>query len=94
VKPGEIILLYGTGFGPTTPATPPDSIVTASSPLTTPPVIRFGDVQADVLFAGQIGSGLYQFNVKVPNLPSGDVPLIAQIGGVSSPGTVVITVQQ
>ena len=94
VKPGEVILLYATGFGPTTPATPPDSIVSTPSPLPTLPVIRFGDVQAQVQFAGQIGSGLYQLNVKVPNVPNGDVPLVAQIGSVSSPSTVLITVQQ
>jgi len=94
VKPGEIILLYGTGFGETSPATPPDSLVTTASSLPTPPVIRFGDVQAEVQFAGQTGSGLYQFNLKVPDVPDGDVPLVAQISGASSASNVLITVKR
>jgi uncharacterized protein (TIGR03437 family) len=39
-KPGEIISLYGTGFGPTTPQLPDYLLVTSAAPLTSCPVIQ------------------------------------------------------
>jgi uncharacterized protein (TIGR03437 family) len=79
-KPGEIILLYGTGFGPGSPS------------LANPVQVSIGGTNAAVAFAGLAGPGLYQFNVTVPNLPSGDAPVIATIGGVSTKN-VSLTVQ-
>jgi len=94
-KPGETVLLYGTGFGPTSPATPTDQLVTAAVPLPANSVqISIGGVAAAVQFAGLTGSGLYQFNVTVPSsLPSGDAPVVATIGGASTQSGVAITVQ-
>jgi uncharacterized protein (TIGR03437 family) len=92
VKPGDAIVLYGTGFGPTD--TTPDSAPT----LTTPVTITIGGVPATVTFAG-LAAGLphiYQFNVQVPDgLADGDQPVGVEIGGVASPGDAVssITVQ-
>jgi uncharacterized protein (TIGR03437 family) len=34
-----------------------------------------------VRFAGLTGAGLYQFNVVVPNLPSGDHDVVATVAG-------------
>ena len=84
-KPGETILLYGTGFGPTTPATP--------APLANPVQIKIGGVAATVAFAGLAGPGLYQFNVTVPDLPSGDAAVLATIGGVTTQTRVSVTIQ-
>ena len=94
-KPGETVLLYGTGFGPTSPATPTDQLVTAAVPLPANSVqISIGGVAAAVQFAGLTGSGLYQFNVTVPStLPSGDAAVVATIGGASTQSGVAITVQ-
>jgi len=47
-----------------------------------------------VAFAGLTGSGLYQFNVTVPNLPNGDAAVVASIGGVATQTGVTLTVQQ
>ena len=44
--------------------------------------IRIGNVNANVLFAGLVGVGLYQFNVTIPDLPDGDHPVAAAVGGV------------
>jgi uncharacterized protein (TIGR03437 family) len=86
-KPGETILLYGTGFGPTTQATPP--------PLANPVQIKIGGIAATVGFAGLAGPGLYQFNVTVPpNLPTGDAPVLATIGGLTTQAGVSLTIQQ
>ena len=96
VRPGDRILLYGTGFGPTNPAVPADDIVSTAASLTNPNqlTIRIGGVTATVEFAGLTGSGLYQFNVVVPNVPPGDQALTAQIGGVNTQSGVFLTVTQ
>jgi uncharacterized protein (TIGR03437 family) len=94
VKPGEVISLFGTGFGPTNPAATPDQKVTSFPPVTTVPVVRFGNTQATVLGAVLRFSGEYQINVTVPTtLSDGDVPLTAQIGSATSSSKVMITIQ-
>jgi uncharacterized protein (TIGR03437 family) len=93
-QPGETILMYGTGFGPATPAVPTASLVTTPEPLANTVTIAIGGVQAVVEFAGLVESGLYQLNVTVPSsLSSGDATVLATIGGVSTQSGVSITVQ-
>jgi uncharacterized protein (TIGR03437 family) len=96
VRPGDRILLYGTGFGPTAPGVPAEDTISTPTPLTNPNqlTIRVGGVTATVEFAGLTGSGLYQFNVVVPNIAPGDQPLTAQIGGVNTQSGVFLTVTQ
>lgn len=62
-RPGEILLLYGTGFGPTTPAVAAGRIVSPAAPLSDPAQLhlRIGGVPASVQFAGIVAPGLYQF---------------------------------
>jgi uncharacterized protein (TIGR03437 family) len=94
-KPGEVVLLYGTGFGPTDPATPTGQQVTTAVPLPASSVtVTIGGAAAAVQFAGLTASGLYQFNVMVPSsLPSGDAAVVATIGGVQTQTGLSITVQ-
>jgi uncharacterized protein (TIGR03437 family) len=95
-KPGEVVLLYGTGFGPTNPALPTADLVTPGQtyPLTNKVTITIGGVTANVQFAGLRESGLYQLNVTVPSgLPTGDAPVVATIGGVSTQSGVSIAIQ-
>jgi uncharacterized protein (TIGR03437 family) len=85
--PGQIISLYGTGFGATNPALPPAQVVTVPAVLAEPVTVRFGSAPAEVQWAGISGAGLYQFNVVVPDVPNGDVEVVAEIGGVrTGPG--------
>jgi len=91
-KPGEIVTLYGTGFGPTSPALPSDTLVAAYAQLASAVTFRIGGVVAPVQWAGMIGSGLYQFNVQVPKVPGGDMVIVAEIGGYRSQGDSVISV--
>lgn len=93
-KPGETILLYGTGFGPTAPVLPTGQTVSAAAPLASSVTVTIGGVAVTAGFAGLAGSGLYQFNVTVPTLPSGDATLLANIGGVASQPGVALTVGQ
>jgi len=97
-QPGETILMYGTGFGPTTPPQPSGQLVTTATPLanTNTVQVTIGGQTASVAFAGLAqGAGLYQLNVTVPNdLPNGDAAVVASIGGVSTQTGVLLTVQQ
>ena len=99
-KPGETIIFWGTGFGSTIPAAPP-GIATPSGPTTyntaTKPIVEIDSVAATVDGAALAPglAGLYQVAIQVPTtLADGDWPVVATIGGVSSPSAMVLTVQQ
>ena len=93
-KPGEVIALYGTGFGPTNPPTPTGQLVSQPAPTANPITVSIGGIQCQVGFAGLVGAGLYQINVTVAdNVPNGDAVLVATVQGQSSPN-VKITVQR
>jgi uncharacterized protein (TIGR03437 family) len=91
-KPGETILIYGTGFGPANPPLPSAQLVTTPALLANSVQFTIGGVTAPVDYAGLVGTGLYQFNVRVPNVASGDAAVVAQIGGVQTQTGVLITI--
>ena len=84
--PGETVLLYGTGFGPTTPAVQAGVIFSGAAPLAdlTQLHISIGGAPATVSWAGIAAAGEYQLNVTIPPLADGDQPMVATIGGVST----------
>ncbi|MEO7145244.1 MAG: TIGR03118 family protein [Bryobacteraceae bacterium] len=89
-KPGESIVLYGTGFGPTNPSIPDGQVLVSSSTLAAAPVIMIGGVPVTPSFAGLTSAGVYQFNVTVPaGAASGDNPVVAQVGAASSPSAMI-----
>ncbi|HWR52178.1 MAG TPA: serine hydrolase [Bryobacteraceae bacterium] len=81
---GEIVLLYGTGFGRTAPETPSGRITAACEQapcrVTQPVRVRFGTIWVDAE-AALSSAGLYQVNVAVPHGIDGDVPLVVAVGG-------------
>ena len=81
-KPGDIISLYGTGFGASNPAVAPGVLIQTAVPLTSAVTVTIGGVNAQVAFAGLSAAGLNQINVTVPAVNSGDVEVIAQVNGV------------
>jgi uncharacterized protein (TIGR03437 family) len=91
-KPGDTIILFGTGFGPTTPPSPIGQMLNPA-PLANPVTVKIGGITASTQFAGIVGPGLYQFNVVVPNVQSGNNPVVATIAGNSSQANVFLTVQ-
>jgi uncharacterized protein (TIGR03118 family) len=92
--PGEVIVLYGNGFGTTNPAAVNGAVQAGAAPLLVTPTITFNGNNATVVFAGLTGTGLYQFNVTVPTgLPDGDAAVVAKAGGVSSPTGALITIK-
>ena len=92
-KPGETVILYANGFGPTS-----DAVVlgseTQSGTLATLPIISIqGGGQAQVSFAGLIAPGLFQFNVMVPPAtPDGNSQMQAGYRGITT-SPVVLAVQ-
>lgn len=92
-KPGETIVLYANGFGPTNAALVSGSINQGGtlSPL---PVVTIGGTSATVNFAGLVAPGQFQFNVVVPpSLADGDQPVVATYNGSSTQKGAMITVQ-
>ncbi len=92
VHPGETLVLYGVGFGPTKPVVPAGIAFAGAAPTTTPVTITLGGIAAKVLFAGMTSAGLYQINVIVPTLATGDQTLIGTVGTATTPSSVVISV--
>jgi uncharacterized protein (TIGR03437 family) len=92
-QPGETIVLYANGFGPTSTAVVSGS-ETQSGTLSPMPVITIGGVAATVTFAGLVAPGEFQFNVVVPpSLANGDQPTIATYNGLTTQAGALITVQ-
>jgi uncharacterized protein (TIGR03437 family) len=89
-KPGETVVLYGNGFGPTSVPVV-SGAATQSGTLPVLPAVKIGGMTATVVFAGLIFPGEFQFNVVVPDsLADGDQPITATYNGASTqPGTVI-----
>ena len=81
VKQGEILMLYGTGFGPTSPAVPAGVPFSGAASGTASVDVTVGGLPATVLFAGVVSPGLFQFNVVVPNTGSGNIVLRISVSG-------------
>jgi uncharacterized protein (TIGR03437 family) len=98
-KPGDILILWGTGFGPTDPPTPAGVVVTGAPAVTTSPTITLnGSIVAPLVVTPVLSpgsAGLYQVPIQLPaNTPSGDVTIQASVGGFQSPNTVTIFVSK
>jgi uncharacterized protein (TIGR03437 family) len=93
VKQGETLTLFGVGFGPTNPAVPAGKVFSGVAPTINQVTISIGGVSANVAFAGITESGLYQFNVTVPNTGSGDKALQAAVVGVQTQAGPLVAVQ-
>jgi uncharacterized protein (TIGR03437 family) len=89
---GETIVIYANGFGTTTTPVVSGSSV-QSGTLPTNPAVTIGGLPANVTFAGLISPGLYQFNVVVPNAPSGDNVIQASYNGQTTQSGTLITIQ-
>ena len=92
--PGDVILLFGTGFGLTNPSVESGRVFSGAAPLSADVTIRFGGIEADVLFGGLSGAGLNQFNVVVPDvLPGGDIEVVAETLGQRTQGDAFLTIE-
>ena len=98
-KPGDVVILWGTGFGATTPAVDP-SVLPPTDPLANVAntvTVTIGGAPATVVGAALApgNAGLYQVAVQVPaSISDGDQAVIAQVSGQSSPSNVLLSVVQ
>jgi uncharacterized protein (TIGR03437 family) len=94
-KPGETIVVYGTGFGATRPGISATALVPSPLILANPQDlrVRIGGVDAAIAFAGLISPGLYQFNVVVPPLGDGDQTVVAELRGLLTRSDLLLAVQ-
>ena len=96
-KPGEIVTLWGTGFGPTDPAVPSGYMPTvAAPPLHFPVGVTLGGTGVPVVGAAlSADSGLYQIAIQIPaSTPDGDYALAAVVNGAGSPSGVIVSVRR
>ena len=95
-KPGDVLILWATGFGPTMPAVPLGVPVPSSGgyPTATAPTVTINNTPATVYGAALApgSAGLYQIAIQVPTtLADGDWPIQATIGGIASPAGTILT---
>ncbi len=83
-KPGDVITLYGIGFGSVDKGIQPGQIAQQQSTLSAPFTVTIGGTQATVNYDGLAPNyvGLYQFNVVVPSIPPSDsAPVVFTLSG-------------
>jgi uncharacterized protein (TIGR03437 family) len=98
-KPGDTIILWGTGFGATNPAmapgvVPPLNPVANVANLVT---VTIGNIAATVVGAAIApgNPGLYQIAIQVPDsVPDGDLEVVAQVSGIQSSSSVLLSVKR
>lgn len=97
--PGDVLVLYGTGFGTVSPfsvayaGAVADRVAELNSRLS----IRIDGIEAQILYQGIAPGfvGLYQFNIVVPpDVTSGDKQLVVTQNGVATSQTLFIPVQR
>lgn len=96
-RPGEFVIAYGMGLGPTTPNVPAGAIPTpreGGHPISGTTVLRFGSRNINPLYAGLSSfAGVYIVGFQVPaDLAPSDYELQITVNGISSPTGVVIPV--
>ncbi len=92
-KPGETVLLFANGFGSTSIPVVSGSVIQGGT-LSTLPVVKIGNNNATVTFAGLVGPGEFQFNVIVPPItPDGDQPIAASYNGSTTQAGTLITIE-
>ena len=101
---GDIVVIYMTGEGETSPGGVTGKVTTVASPpapLTPGPLLQpsvmIGGQPAQWTFAGEAPgfvSGVMQLNVVVPtNIAAGDQPIVVTIGGIPSQQGVIVSVK-
>jgi len=95
-KPGDILYVYGVGFGEVTPSVPPGVIPRVLLPLVAQVKLQFGPTLVTPYFAGFypnfIGLDLIAF--VVPDVPDGDHQITVLVNGQPLPQTLYLTVKR
>jgi uncharacterized protein (TIGR03437 family) len=99
-RPGDIVTLYGTGFGPTNPSYLPGQFSSGQAVLLQPITVTIAGTtltSEDILYAGLSpdSPGFYQFNLRVPlSAPDGLASVSMSIGNAQTQPGVTIPVKK
>ena len=88
-----VLILWATGFGPTSPMTPAGVAVTGAPAVATLPVVTVGGAVVPVISAVRSpGSvGLYQVAIQLPScIATGVAAIQASVGSAQSPSGIDI----
>ena len=93
-KSGDVIVLYGLGFGPVTPSSAAGQIVQQATSLATNLQMSIGGATATVDYAGLAPgfTGLYQFNMTVPAVAAGNQPFTFTLDGNAGTQTLFLAI--
>jgi uncharacterized protein (TIGR03437 family) len=87
--PGDVVTLFATGFGSTTPNLAAGEVPSGPGRVTEPVIVRLGGRTLspdEVPYVGVVPfSVIYQVNLRIPAGVTGDAPLVISIGGQESP---------
>jgi uncharacterized protein (TIGR03437 family) len=95
-RPGDAIILYLSGLGPTDPAYPDGTLLSpVERRLVLPVSVRIGGMTATQNFAGMSTlPGLYQINTFTPDLPNGDHEIRVTVDGRQTQPSVFLPVER
>jgi uncharacterized protein (TIGR03437 family) len=98
-RPGEVVILWGTGFGPTNQPIPVGSLTLPGVPynVTSSVSVTVGGAPAEFIGAALSNGfvGLYQVAIRIPaSAQTGDLPVVATVGGAQTPNGPIIPVQR
>jgi uncharacterized protein (TIGR03437 family) len=98
-RPGDLLTIYCISLGLTNPQLAPGQPASGPAPLIAPIQVLINDIvvpASDVLYAGASPgtAGLYQINLRVPNLPDGDHPIRILVNTTSSPTDGYLTIRR
>jgi uncharacterized protein (TIGR03437 family) len=82
-KPGDVVMLFGTGFGATSPAIPTGFLFDTPARVAQAVTATVGGVDARVE-VWLTFPGVYQVNLTVPDVPGGDHALEMRMGSSAS----------
>jgi uncharacterized protein (TIGR03437 family) len=93
-RPGDTVSIYALGLGPTSPPVQAGVTTPQHSSVTLPLQVKIGDVEAVVTFKGLLQGyiGLYQLNIVIPNLPSGEYKIELTVDGVKNEQDLTVVV--
>ena len=81
-KAGDLVEIFGVGFGPTTPAVQAGKAFLGAAPITNSFDLYLNNMLVTPLFVGMSSAGLYQINLIIPpGIGQGDVPIQGWVGG-------------
>jgi uncharacterized protein (TIGR03437 family) len=94
-KPGDVVALFGVGFGPTNPAVPAGQPFSGAAPVTGDFHLYINHAPVKPLFVGLSSAGLYQINLIVPQcIGEGNVPIRAFMASNATQAGILFPLQE